>query len=446
MLAFPDVARKGRGWKGIMSKMAQLGRATFAMALVVSGVGGGGCVATITTLESSLACTNGVLDPGETDVDCGGTCSNKCADWQHCVVGTDCKSGGCNPTLLTCTPPSCTDGRKNGDETDVDCGGSSCPQCANGQTCTQELDCQSHTCQMMPGCVGEPCTMQCVTGGPGNLDGGPPPGDGGPNAGDAGPNAGDAGPNAGDAGSAPVKCTAATAATTCNDHNPCTLDQCVPGGGEFSWVCGHTPLSDVPCDDGNVCTANDTCQAGVCTGTVVVCTASDQCHMAGTCDLVKGCSNPTQPDGTSCEDGNACTTGDSCQDGTCTPGVGVTCTADQCHTAGLCDPVAGCPTPTPKANGATCDDGDGCTTGETCQMVNSTGGIPTNCTADNCHVAGYCVSPGGCPEPTPVDDGTVCNDGDACTTGDACVAGVCVGTPVVCVASGVNAQCLGPGL
>ena len=50
------------------------------------------------------------------------------------------------------------------------------------------------------------------------------------------------------------------------------------------------------CNDGNACTQTDTCQAGVCTGAnPVTCTASDQCHAAGTCDPATGvCSEPRQ--------------------------------------------------------------------------------------------------------------------------------------------------------
>ncbi len=50
----------------------------------------------------------------------------------------------------------------------------------------------------------------------------------------------------------------------------------------------------------------------------VTCSASDQCHDAGTCDSSSGvCSNPAKANGATCTDGNACTTGDSCQAGSC---------------------------------------------------------------------------------------------------------------------------------
>lgn len=76
---------------------------------------------------------------------------------------------------------------------------------------------------------------------------------------------------------------------------------------------------ETPCDDGNACTQTDTCQAGVCVGSnPIVCTALDQCHVAGTCDPATGqCSNPAAPNGTACSDGNICTQTDVCQTGSC---------------------------------------------------------------------------------------------------------------------------------
>jgi uncharacterized repeat protein (TIGR01451 family) len=103
----------------------------------------------------------------------------------------------------------------------------------------------------------------------------------------------------------------------CNDGNPCTSDFCQPSVGCVS------VNNEAPCDDGNACTVNDTCGGGSCQGGApVVCTASDQCHVAGTCDPGSGaCSNPAAPDGTTCDDGNPGTSGDACQAGVCTGGT-----------------------------------------------------------------------------------------------------------------------------
>lgn len=47
-----------------------------------------------------------------------------------------------NPDLL---PPSCSDGKLDGSETDVDCGGS-CLPCGDGKTCLHSSDCSSGLC------------------------------------------------------------------------------------------------------------------------------------------------------------------------------------------------------------------------------------------------------------------------------------------------------------
>jgi hypothetical protein len=67
-----------------------------------------------------------------------------------CAQGADCLSGACEQGVCV-DPPTCTDGRKNGDESDVDCGGS-CPNsggvaCAVGKACTQAPDCLSGLCE-----------------------------------------------------------------------------------------------------------------------------------------------------------------------------------------------------------------------------------------------------------------------------------------------------------
>ena len=47
---------------------------------------------------------------------------------------------------------------------------------------------------------------------------------------------------------------------------------------------------------------------------VIPCTASDECHILGVCDVNTGiCSNPVAV-GTECDDGNANTVNDKCDD------------------------------------------------------------------------------------------------------------------------------------
>jgi len=66
-------------------------------------------------------CMNGVQDGDETDLDCGGSCS-PCAAEQDCLIDQDCASAICEAG--SCAAPSCSDGITNGDELETDCGGS----------------------------------------------------------------------------------------------------------------------------------------------------------------------------------------------------------------------------------------------------------------------------------------------------------------------------------
>lgn len=72
------------------------------------------------------------------------------------------------PTQPPTTPPGspCTDGIKNGDETDVDCGGS-CPRCAAGKSCQTRDDCQSAICE---GPSGFKTCQTCTPGTQCNFD------------------------------------------------------------------------------------------------------------------------------------------------------------------------------------------------------------------------------------------------------------------------------------
>lgn len=126
-----------------------------------------------------------------------------------------------------------------------------------------------------------------------------------------------------------------------------------------------------PCDaDGNLCTANDSCVAGACVaGAAVACPAADDCKLEGVCDPSTGaCQETLKADASPCNDGNACTQTDACQAGVCTGTNPKVCTAtDQCHDAGTCDAASGACSNPAKADGSTCNDGDDCTTTDVCQ-------------------------------------------------------------------------------
>lgn len=98
-------------------------------------------------------CGNEVDEPGE-----------ECEIGQFCVVSNQ----FCNPDC-TCPRATCTDGIRNGDESDVDCGGL-CACCEAGHDCFDYSDCCDEFCEdgecstVLP--IGSPCTdgVQCESG------------------------------------------------------------------------------------------------------------------------------------------------------------------------------------------------------------------------------------------------------------------------------------------
>ncbi len=79
-------------------------------------------------------CLNAKKDGNESDIDCGLACAGKPANERHyeplcekdktCGADTDCVSGNCIAGV--CKTTTCTDARKNGTETDVECRPSDC--------------------------------------------------------------------------------------------------------------------------------------------------------------------------------------------------------------------------------------------------------------------------------------------------------------------------------
>jgi hypothetical protein len=166
---------------------------------------------------------------------------------------------------------------------------------------------------------------------------------------------------------APNHATAGTACT--DDRNVCTSDVCDDTG-----ACLHLPNA-ATCNDGNACTRSDTCSGGACVGSdAVSCAPADQCREAGICNAETGaCSSVPKADGTACDDGNGCTAPDTCQSGTCTGGPATSCDDGNACTADRCDSTAGC-AHAPAADGTPCDDGQACTSDERCVGATCQGG------------------------------------------------------------------------
>lgn len=110
-------------------------------------------------------CTNGALDPGETDIDCGGTCP-RCAPGKACSTRADCASALC--TAGTCT--ACVDAGDCG----LDTNGNTCfcrDSATNGRICTRQngrflqngtcADCLPTEQCVLPPSGGAECLFPC---------------------------------------------------------------------------------------------------------------------------------------------------------------------------------------------------------------------------------------------------------------------------------------------
>ncbi len=219
----------------------------------------------------------------------------------------------------------------------------------------------------------------------------------------------------------------AGAPKTCSDANPCTDDTCDPTAG-----CTFTNNS-AACDDGKVCTQGDYCAAGVCNaGKSSSCDDGNACTDQ-TCDPATG-NCTTAFNALNCDDGNPCSSSDACKDGVCKAGVTVDCADNDLCTLDVCDVVGGGCKHTISTG--VCSDGDACTYGETCSTGVCNGGTLLNCddlnpcTADSCDKLQGCVH---------APQNGACNDGNACTDNDTCVGGSCVGAQSPPCTSDLNA-------
>jgi hypothetical protein len=115
------------------------------------------------------ACLDMMKNGRETGTDCGGGDCDACADMAPCKLNSDCLSSYCKGigTSKTCQAPACDDGQKNGDETDVDCGGKTCVAlmglCIPGQHCKAASDCDAHVCKA-GACAAPSCTDNVKNG------------------------------------------------------------------------------------------------------------------------------------------------------------------------------------------------------------------------------------------------------------------------------------------
>jgi len=227
------------------------------------------------------------------------------------------------------------------------------------------------------------------------------------------------------------------AALVCNDNNACTTDSCNPASG-----CVFMNNND-PCNDNNPCTMNDACSGGACVGGPPASCDDNNVCTTDSCHPVLGCRhiNNLLP----CDDGSVCTLNDTCFGGLCLAGTPRNCSDNNVCTDDSCHPVQGCQH---GPNTQACNDGDACTTSDVCANMVCVGGPPPDCNDNDVCTNDVCTG-GSCQHPP---NTAPCNDGNLCTTNDVCGGGQCGGTPVVCPpgnhcdpADGVCRPCVNDG-
>lgn len=378
----------------------------------VAGMGGmGGMVETPT-------CGDNKKNGTESDIDCGGDACSPCTTGLACTTNTDCVNDICNNGA--CAPALCDDTVQNGTETDIDCGGPHCHPCNDGESCIGPADCASDVC-VAGTCIATACDDGARNGDETDVDCG---------------------------GSCP-KCTNSSDCGMNADceselcvNSTCQIPSCMDGvrnGKETDTDCGGSDCGgcdlagtcgiDADClttyckmgrcaakDNGEACAKNiecasnqcvdDVCCESVCDG---ICEACNVENSKGTCSHV-----PVDTVDLQCVQGATCgLTGACAADGTCAfASTNTICVAASCNGTVLteetkCDGMGACP----MAATQNCAP-------SLCNAMESQ--CTTTCMDDMQCVAGtgYCTPMMTC--------ATKVVDGQSCTGNNACISGFCV--------------------
>jgi hypothetical protein len=291
------------------------------------------------------------------------------------------------------------------------------------QACLVDADCGTSTACATPACVGGACVTTYVPSGQGNP--------GGQTAGDCQKIVCD-----GSGGAASI----ADDTDVPDDGNPCTQDACSQG------VPSHALLPPgTACGTGLVCDG-----VGACVG----CLADADCGASTACAthhcLSGACVTDDTPYGTGDPGGQVA--GD-CQKLVCNGTGGITTVPDDTDTQDDGNPCTldtcsgGAPQHLPVGSGTVCGQGLVCN-GTTCA---------SGCVIGGTFYAAGAVNPANpcqvCAPGTSTSawssgaSGATCNDGNACTSSDHCVNGACVGTAHPCAPTEcqVSSLCDGNG-
>jgi hypothetical protein len=205
---------------------------------------------------------------------------------------------------------------------------------------------------------------------------------------------------------------------TCGDPEgvdaPCLKSACDPVSGECSFA---PKADDIPCNNGNACTLNDSCLAGKCAGGAPAnCNDGNPCT-DDSCDGVEGCSS--LPNDGECDDNNPCTDGDHCSEGACIPVSLVDCDDNNPCTQDLCNMNGGC---VHNIVAGACSDSNPCTLNDQCINGACAPGPSPDCNDDNPCTDDSCGEDGACLH---LANSGQCDDGNECTAGDHCAGGKC---------------------
>ncbi|MEZ4266209.1 MAG: SUMF1/EgtB/PvdO family nonheme iron enzyme [Myxococcota bacterium] len=297
---------------------------------------GGACLSgALKSCDDENPCTSDTCDAGTGD--CVATANSApCEDGDPCTLGDLCTNSACAPGAAKvcddqdpCTDDFCASGLGACDAvpntapcddenpcTEGDaCLAGACVGGTNACECVLDVDCapfeDANLCNGTLHCVDNACVIDPLT---------------------------------------PVTCTPS--------GDPCQPNTCAPLTG----LCAAAPASGPACNDGDACTIDDVCAFGFCTGGPPAdCDDGNPCTVDA-CDAGSGCT-ATFTAGP-CDDGDLCTTQDLCDAGICKGTNPQVCDDAKGCTADSCSPISGCVfTP---IGGCVDADGDGSPEGIDC--------------------------------------------------------------------------------
>ncbi len=215
---------------------------------------------------------------------------------------------------------------------------------------------------------------------------------------------------------------------------------CPTGNAESSCTNNADDNCDglVDCDDdgctGQVCGAN----GRTCAGRLCLCAGGDVETSCGDgldndCDGLFDCDD-ADCERLECNDGNACTDQETCNAGVCGDGAPRSCTAGTCEVS-VCNPTTGECDRSPALAGTACNDENACTVQDQCDEVGlCTGGAPRGCDDSNPCTVNDCQPASGCDFSRPVDGTPACGPGDE----GVCRTGVCIAAREISCTDGVD--------